>query len=185
MNLLLHTGYLKCGRRFNAVIDVQRVDGSEYITLTEVKTHLKVDFTDDDTYITMLITAARQVIEKYTGLALVPTTVTAILQNQVAPMELPVTPYVSGLAITDNNNEAATIASDNYTLTGTSLVQLTSNLITVTYSAGYTISTLPTALKLAVLHEITWLYENRGDAEKISPSAKTFASQYKRGTWLI
>lgn len=47
---------------------------AEPITTTEAKSHLRVDSSDDDTYIGTLITAARQWIERTHGLALVNTT---------------------------------------------------------------------------------------------------------------
>jgi uncharacterized phiE125 gp8 family phage protein len=171
-------------RRYNSVLYVTRVDGSEFITLTETKAHLKVDFTDDDDYITSLIPVARQMIENYTGLALIPTAVTAILRNELPGIDLPLLPYVSTLVVTDLNNDDEVITSSDYTLTGNNLLQQTSGLITVTYTAGYTISTLPAALKMAVLHQVTYLYENRGDG-KISESAKDLAKPYRRSTWLI
>jgi Phage gp6-like head-tail connector protein len=42
----------------------------EPITLTQAKQHLRVDFPDDDTYITSLITGARQHVEKLTNRAI-------------------------------------------------------------------------------------------------------------------
>jgi hypothetical protein len=42
----------------------------EPITLGQAKSHLRVDFTDDDSYITALITAARQKVEKMTNRAI-------------------------------------------------------------------------------------------------------------------
>ena len=39
---------------------------TEPIPLTEAKTHLRVDHSDDDTYITSMIKAARQLAEEYT-----------------------------------------------------------------------------------------------------------------------
>jgi Phage gp6-like head-tail connector protein len=42
----------------------------EPLSLTEAKQHLRVDFTEDDAYITALITAARQYVEKFTNRAL-------------------------------------------------------------------------------------------------------------------
>lgn len=43
----------------------------EPITLSEAKTHLRVDFTDDDTLITTLIIVARQAVEEFLGRALI------------------------------------------------------------------------------------------------------------------
>ena len=44
---------------------------TEPVTLAEVKAHLKIDGTDEDTLLTTLITVARQAVEDYTGRALI------------------------------------------------------------------------------------------------------------------
>ena len=43
----------------------------EPATSTEAKLHLKVDHTDDDTLITIIIQAAREIIEQYTHRSLI------------------------------------------------------------------------------------------------------------------
>jgi len=43
--------------------------GSEPLIVSEVKDHLRVDHDDDDNYIDGLIKAARQFVEKRTGIA--------------------------------------------------------------------------------------------------------------------
>lgn len=53
---------------------VQTAPAAEPITTAEAKTHLRVDNSDDDTYIGTLITAARRWVENTCGLALVNTT---------------------------------------------------------------------------------------------------------------
>ena len=50
-------------------------EGAEPVSLTEVKSYLKVDFTTEDTLITSLIKMVRQQIEKFTGLSLVSKTI--------------------------------------------------------------------------------------------------------------
>ena len=56
-------------------IDIVTPAASEPITLTEAKNFLRVDHSDDDTLISALITASRQMCEEYTRRILVTTTV--------------------------------------------------------------------------------------------------------------
>jgi uncharacterized phiE125 gp8 family phage protein len=50
---------------------LQTAPAAEPVTLDEVKTHLRITGTDDDTYLTGLIAEARQEIEDATGIALI------------------------------------------------------------------------------------------------------------------
>ena len=56
-------------------IDIVTAAASEPITLAEAKDFLRVDHSDDDTLISELITASRQMCEEYTRRILVTTTV--------------------------------------------------------------------------------------------------------------
>lgn len=52
-------------------IAVKTAPVTEPITTAEAKTHLRVDISDDDTYIATLVTAARKRIEEFTGVRMV------------------------------------------------------------------------------------------------------------------
>lgn len=62
----------------------------------------------------------------------------------------------------------------------------------ITYTTGYTVPTLPDDLKQAVLLQVCWLYENRGDVNAskydwtpgVCEAAAKFADAYKRQSWL-
>lgn len=167
----------------NRVISVTRELDSDFITLAEAKIHCRVDFTDEDAYIRdTLIPAARSAIENYTGLSLVPAEVTAILQNEISGMMLPWGPYVDSLVLKDTDENV--IDSANYTVKGSELFQYSYGEITATYNAGYDEDTLPADLKLAILHQISFLYEKRGDGA-LSVYAKKLASPYKVHSWII
>jgi len=56
----------------------------EPVTLEELKTHLRIDLPDLDSYLTNLIRGARQWVEKYTGLALVSQTLEMYLDSYPA-----------------------------------------------------------------------------------------------------
>lgn len=157
---------------YNAVISVSFSDeGSEPVTLQEAKDWCRIDVSDDDTLITSLIKAARIICEKYSGLSFVSKTVTAILVNGLGNIELPYGPVASEVAYYD---------MDETELTDFDISEPACDRIEAVYSAGY--ETLPANLKTAVLNQIAWMYENRGDAKLasgVSEPAKLILNQVK------
>jgi uncharacterized phiE125 gp8 family phage protein len=171
-------------RRYNAVLNCRRTSDGEIISLATAKLHLKVDFTDDDTLITELITDARQAIEQFTGLSLVPTSVVAILQNPLGNIDLPYGPVIED-SVTLINDDGTEDTGD-WKLTGLDFPALTTayDSVRVEYNAGYDEDTLPGDLRRAILRQLTELYQNRGDG-KLSESAKALAKPYQKGTCII
>jgi hypothetical protein len=144
------------GLAYNAALSAEFSDESttEPVTLQEAKNWCRVDINDDDAIITALITAARIVCENYANLSFIERTVTAKIHNGLGNITLPFGPVVGDItSITDIYDTPLT----DYTLQtpyGTDL--------TVVYDAGY--ATLPENFKTAILCQIAWMYENRGDA---------------------
>lgn len=191
--------------KYNNLIDHEAVivtDSPEPVSLSEAKRHLNLqfdtdgsyEFTDDDTKITELITAARTAIEKLTGLSLISKTVTAIIRNEKGGIELPFGPITEFTSLTDEDGDE--IVADDYKLQGLSFKTLKSpckSYMTAVYSAGYSGTSIPIDLKEAILHQIAFLYKNRGDQDKeyaasqtgFSESAKRLAFPYRRLTWLL
>lgn len=204
----------------NTFTDVDKQDaytGSEPVTLAEVKAHLRVDFADDDTLLSSMITAARQIIEDYCHISLVQKTITLTLEASDKPkslfvqpwqvreqfnsFELPYGPVKSVSSVTsiasDGTSVISCVLNSDYYLTGTSFktIKIINNFPNniLVYIVGYTI--LPGPLKLAVLNEIAYRYESRGDPQNISrvtafthpgvcESARILADSYKRLTSL-
>jgi len=180
---------------YNAVIDFKVVTdlSAEPVTLVEVKQHLNMqfdtegsyEFTDDDTKLTSLMKSCRKRLEKYTGVSFGPKTVRAILNNGKGNIELPYGPTVAITAIIDEDGD--TIEADDYTLQGIEFKTLKSPCscyVDVTYTAGFT--TLPEDLKMALLEEIAFRYENRGTTEnKLCDSALLLAEPHSRNVWLL
>lgn len=166
----------------NEVISVSREVEDDFITLAEVKTHLRIDFSDEDTYIGSLIPVGREMIENYTGRALVPSEVTVILRNEISGMMLPWQPYVDSLVLKDTDGN--TISADDYEIKGSELFQYSYGEIRATYNSGYDEDTLPPSLKMAVLHQIAFLYEKRGDSG-MSPVARTLAAPFVTKSWIV
>ncbi len=161
---------------------------TEPVSLLEAKNWLKIDVDDDDNLVTDIITAARQQCEHYLKISLIERTITARLINDLNNIELPYGPVdeVSEVKDADDN----VIDTDNYTVrgvafktldyTGISAVSVTvngpsgcNNELTVTYTAGYAAEDVPKYFKNAILNQIAWLYEHRGDelSEELSPAA--------------
>lgn len=186
MDAIRNTDWIGKQKRANYFSNFQRVvvvDAEEPVSVAEIKTHGRIDFDDEDTYIALLNPAARRMVEDYTGISLIPTTVTVTLTSGASVFELPYGPYVSGLTVVDEN--AVTIAADNYDIIGSgfaSLEYLAYGDYTLSYLAGYSSTTIPPNYKLAIMHQAIWLYEHRGDGS-IAPMVKALAP--KRGTWLI
>lgn len=199
----------------NSFLDVSKTEaytGTEPVTLAEAKAHCRVDFTDDDTLITGLITAARTMIEDYCHVSLVQKTVTLTTQSIERPQtlysqpwqvrqafngfELPYGPIKAVSSVTSVNSDGFTITAltlnADYFLVGVDfqtikIVNNYSNNILV-YITGY--NTLPPTLKLAILNELSYRYDHRGEEENmrattnnqlgICEAARVLAEKYKR-----
>ena len=91
---------------------------AEPLSLVEAKAHLRLDSTDEDDLVTALIVAARQVVEKHTGCALITQAwrVIADAWPDIGPLKLPLRPFISLTAIRvfDAGNAAATLSPATY-----------------------------------------------------------------------
>lgn len=137
---------------------------TEPVTLAEAKAWIKVadSYSDDNTIITALITAARQILEEYLSISIASKTYTVVLKNLLGDMELPYGPITSITSVTDWDGDALTLNTD-YILSGEDFKRLDTktDYIKFVYVAGY--STVPEALKLAIKMQVGYMYEHRGD----------------------
>jgi uncharacterized phiE125 gp8 family phage protein len=168
---------------YNSVLDVQFDDENitEPITLTEAKNFCKIDISTDDDLINILITAARQMCEAYTGVGFVEHNVLAVLNNMNGDIYIPYGPMIAINSV-ENDTDTVLVLDLDYTLGGNEFKRLRTplaNNITIDYSTGYT--TLPEALKTALLNQVYYLYDNRSvGTDDISPIAKIILNLYKR-----
>jgi len=154
---------------------------SSPISLTEVKAHLRVDHTDEDTHIQLLIDAATTYLDGWTGIlgrCLVSQTWDLYLDSFPTcetSIEIPLSPLisVSSVTYTDTAGDPQTVDSDDYTvdtITPPGWVVPDSsfswpatmdavNAVKVRFVAGY--SSVPAAIKAAMLLMVADLYENR------------------------
>lgn len=154
----------------------------EPVSLTEAKLHLRVDITDDDALITMLIQSARETVEAITRRALISQTWDMTLDDwpESDAIEVPLPPLQSVTSITyvDEDGNSATVSASDYSVDTTSdpgrivldadaswpSVSLRpANGVTVRFVAGYGAagSDVPAAIRSAILLLVGHLYENR------------------------
>jgi uncharacterized phiE125 gp8 family phage protein len=157
----------------------------EPVTLSEAKAHMRVDTSDDDTYIGTLITAARQWAEEYLDRSLVNTQWTMRLDSFPYEIELPRPPIASSgtitavtLTYTLADESTATLSAAEYRVDRSStpgvVRQLRSgswpanlddyNAVSVTWWGGYgsTGSSVPAVIRHAILMLCSHWYETRG-----------------------
>lgn len=172
---------------------------SEPVTLTEAKAHLRVDTSADDTYITTLITAARQFVEKYLNRALINTTYTVQFDALPTCIKLLYNPVssVTSISYKDTAGDSQTLSSSLYVVDSHNEPgQITpaygadypstygeAGAVTVTYVAGYgaTAADVPDAIKQMILILIGDMYDNRVAQvrEKKTDLMDFYIQQYK------
>ena len=147
----------------NRIIDVSLIEtGTEPIDLATAKAYCRAQTgTSEDALFGILITSARQAIEKITGLSLIAKTVDFTAYNPCGHFSIlygPVT--LSSLVIKDKYGRIETPETVGYQFP--EIVTPYNDWIQVSFTGGYT-TDLPSELKMAMLAQINFMYENRGD----------------------
>lgn len=165
---------------YNQILDVQLADVvTEPVTGEEAKLFCKIDISDDNDLIEELITAAREMCEKYTGISFVKREVTAVFNNSNGGTYLPYGPVGEITEILDEDGDE--ILAANYKIIGSQFKQLKEPCyaeITATYEGGY--DTLPKELKTALLEAIFYMYDNRSVGDDIGEVAIKKLRRYRR-----
>lgn len=138
---------------------------TEPITLAEARTYLKVDYSDEDSLITMIISGVREQVEAFTGLGIVARTIEYFDDEIADEITLP---YPEHLAITEV--KINDVISTSYKKTGLSqfIVYPESTYLSGENQQGIyikyvTSGTCPVGLKLELLKIIDEKYRNRGN----------------------
>lgn len=162
-------------------VRVQTAPAVEPVTLTEAKAHLRVDHTDEDTLITALIPAARQLAEMHSRRAFVTRTLDAALDDwpydDVIELAYPPLASVTSITYLDDAGDSHTMSSDDYfvdTISQPGRICLADDAnwpaetlrrraaITIRYVCGYGLAAaVPQNYKAAILLLIGHLFENR------------------------
>ena len=179
---------------------------TEPVTLTEVKSHLRLDGTAEDTYLSSLTTVAREYCETITRRALATQTLELILDDFPCDyIELPKSPVqsITSIKYKDSNGDEttwATYVSDldkvpalimpEYGDSFPSFIPYPSGAVRVRYVAGHKSDgvVLPTSIKQAMLLLIGHLYENREETiakklENIPLGIKSLLANYRIWGW--
>lgn len=156
----------------------------EPVTLTEAKVDLRVDHTDDDTFITNLIVAARQEAEDLARRSFINRGLTLSLSgwpvDGVIRLPYPPVSAVSAITYYKEDNTSATMAATDYVLVSDvepAIIQLAYNKswpsdalravypIRVVYTAGYgaTAASVPERYKTLIRALVAVRYESRDE----------------------
>lgn len=163
---------------------------SESLTLSEVKRKLGITYNDDDTLLGEFITTSRQQVERYCGIAIGSQTKEWLIDAVYPEYPIPYPPIISvqSASLKTNINEYTTkTVNTDYEIDGLEnkiFRPFTQGRWKVAYTCGYT--TVPQALKDAMLTQVVHLYEHRGDEkiEGLCQMAQEKAQQYKNYEWL-
>lgn len=140
-------------------------EGSEPVTLNDMKLWGKIDTTADNSLITALITTARLMCEHYTNTSLVTRTIVADINNANGGFVLPYGPVTNTPTAVDWQGSALTIVW-NF-----SQLQTPYGRMSVTYAAGFV--SLPEIYRTAIMEQVLFLYEHRGEEKaNMSPIAQ-------------
>lgn len=171
---------------YNAVLDVKLTEAStptEPVTLAEAKEWCKIELAiaEEDTLITELIKTARLQVEGFLNISLVDKTVEAHLNNTLGGIELPYQPIKELTSL--KNEDETELTTGQYTLRGVFFKSIKSPCdayLIANYTTGYSnTNPLPKQFKTAVLQQVAYLYENRGDtpASATTQSNKTVPTE--------
>jgi len=158
------------------------------VTLAEARAWLRLDHTADDSILSnIIIPNAQDKIEQATGLALSGDTLVVVVvdaETNNGIIDLPIAPFDSVIDVEIND-----INSTDYAVNGNAMFPVMTvgagTKLKIEYIAGYaegngyTVAGIPPALKLAVLNQIAYDYENRGDGN-LSPAVTNTILLYTR-----
>jgi hypothetical protein len=142
---------------------------TEPVTLTEAKAYIRVGYDTEDTYITSLITAARQWVESMAGVSVIKRTVSCRVELYNS-IELPYGPVIGDPTVTDPGDGVMFTPGIFRRITGGC------GVFDVIYQAGY--DPCPEGLKMAILARVAAMFENRGDNADSSNHSQVAKSHY-------
>lgn len=189
----------------NKIHDIQfdETASTEYLTLVELKAHLQITYTDDDTYLTALIKACRAALEQYCNISLVSKVVT-LFADLYCEREMPYGPvsaFTSASLKTSAGTYTAQILNTDYEVDGITngfqtFKPLTAGRWKLIFTAGYVAANVPKDIILDHKRICGYCYEHRGDESLTSlqggqqrpkgldEALELFAARHRRLLWV-
>lgn len=153
---------------------------AEPVSRSEVKAYLHIDFNDADSLLDIMIGAARRRLEAFTGRCFGSKELSVYMYVD-GPVEIPYGPTSEVVSVSLSNGSGYDSYSD-YTLEGEDFLTFTPQRKGVYKLIVKSTGTVPDDLKLALIAEVAYRYENRSDvnAATMSTQAKELAMPYRR-----
>lgn len=184
------------------ILKLATAPAAEPVSLAEAKAHLRVDVTDDDTYISALIAAARQACEQIARRSFVTQTwdlsLTCWPEENYIELPRPPLSSVSSITYVDSGGTTQTMSAGDYVVdtasepgrvwlgygkTWPSSTFRPGPAITVRFVAGYgNEAAVPKQYKQALLLLIGHYYENR---EEVQVQGAVAVQMPKAAEWLL
>ena len=149
----------------------------EVITVAEAKQYCRVSNSVEDDLFADLITQSREAVEKAANISIIPKTAIVWFNNEAGNFELPFGPIdIETVKVYDDNQNGIELTSPTLKLIGDKYPKIAFPLyanLRAEYETGY--ATCPTELKIAMLDQINYGYENRGmDVDDMGICEKTW-----------
>ena len=145
---------------------VVSTDSNAVVSLVEAKNVLRVNHDEDDDYITGLIDATTEQIERYIRRDVVEKTRTSHWTRPAYLISLPYGPHGNVTSVQSICDNVTTNVTD-YRVIGLEYKRIVLDeavcQVQVTYESGFTVA--PSTVKNAVLQEVSFQYKNRQDPD--------------------
>ena len=149
----------------------------EVITVAEAKQYCRVNNNVEDDLFDDLIAQSREAVEKAANISIIPKTAIVWFNNEAGNFELPFGPIdIETVKVYDDNQNGIELTSPTLKLIGDKYPKVAFPLyanLRAEYETGYAVC--PTELKIAMLDQINYGYENRGmDVDDMGICEKTW-----------
>lgn len=157
----------------------------EPVSVSELKSFLRITHEGDDALLTDMIKAARMFCENYTGKVFISRTFKIVFDrlnnNRIIPLAKGPLVSVSNVKTFDVDGNDVPISSDNYIIDTNRIVMndganlrlpaRDTRILEVNFTAGYgnAAADVPESIKQAILMKATYMYEQRGDIPVSAP----------------